>query len=380
MRLIERLNILMRYIVVRRVIRIYNKKIDFVLKNRPELLAKVPEEEQRKHLELYGRIGLPCNDKWLRMYSNLSGIVDYRYVPESIYSAVIERVLNDCECGNHEYEDKNIFEKLIDREYLPETIVRYVRGIFFDCDFNYISYEDVSRILSCDNGILIGKEATESSGGKGVIAFTFIEGKYISNDGIVLNVNWIINHQSHYIIQKKLSQCDFTAQFNPSSVNTCRMMTLRCPWDGKVVLLKSILRMGVTEIAVDNLSSGGICVGINPEGELDTYAYTFKEHMPLSMHPSSKIEFKGLRHPFFKSMTDVVIKEAKRIPNYNIISWDVIADVNGNIKIIEANIVSQNPDITQLSNGPLFGEYTEQIVDWVVNHEKFLVFKHFRTF
>ena len=380
MKLVDKVNMFIHPLMIKRVVNTYNKKVNAIFEKRPELNKGVSKETTEKHLALYRELGIPYDDRWLRLYSNLSGIEDYQYVPESIYASVIERVMNECECANHEYEDKNIFEKLIDKKYLPDTILRYVRGCFFDKNFNFVSRDVAKQILSIDHGTIIGKQSTDSSGGKSVIAYNFHSGKYISDDNITLSVEWIEQTQMHYIMQKALTQCEFTKQFNPTSVNTCRMITMRCPWDGKVVLLKSFLRMGIAKTAVDNMSSGGICVGINKAGELDAYAYTYIDRMRLNEHPESKISFKGLKHPFFQLMTDVVIEESKKIPNFNIISWDVIADQYGQVKIIEANLISQNPDIAQLAFGSLFGEYTEQLIDWVSQHMKNDSFKHVRTF
>lgn len=380
MRIIEKINSAIRKVVVRRVIRTYDKKVDFVFKNRPDLKTQVPEDIKKKHIELYKKLGLPCNDKWLRMYSNLSGIVDYRYVPESLFASVIERVLNDCETSNHEYEDKNLFYKLIDKQYLPVTYIRFVRGCFFDEDFNFMTPTEVDKFLQSDHGNLVGKIASDSCGGKGVIEFVYKDGAYWGNGNIRLSADWIINSNVYYCIQKKIVQCEFTAQFNPYSINTCRMVTLRCPWDGKIVLLKSFLRLGATESIVDNLSSGGVSVSLDSDGNFDSCAYTYRDRKRVAEHPTSKIKFQGLRHPYFKEMSKTITTLASNIPNHNFISWDVIVDNQGQVKIIEANLSSQNPDICQLAFGPLFGDYTEKIIDWVVNHERYSTFKHFRTF
>ena len=79
-------------------------------------------------------------------------------------------------------------------------------------------------------------------------------------------------------------------------------------------------------------------------------------------------------------MCDVVVSQAKIIPQNNIISWDVVVDNKDQVKIIETNLVSQNPDIAQINFGPLFGEYTEDLIDWIVEHKKYRLFNHLRTF
>lgn len=380
MRTIELLNKHLRKLVEMRIIGIYNKKINYIFKLRPDLKAPIPDDIRRKHINLYKSLSLPCNDKYIRFYSNVSGIIDYRYVPESLFSSRIERVLNDCETGNHEYEDKNLIDKLVNKKYLPKTLIRYIRGCFYDEDYNYLSSKQVNELLSNNKGNLIGKIASESSGGKGITEFIFKNGSYQSNSCEALTADWIEKNFSYYCIQNKIIQCDFSAQFNNSSVNTCRIITFRCPWDGKVVVLKSFLRLGASNSIVDNLSSGGVAVALNKEGYLDACAFTYKDYRKVKEHPVSKVRFQGLKHPYFKQMSEVVIEIASNIPNHNIISWDVVADCDGQVKIIEMNLTAQSSDVPQLSFGPLFGEYTEKVIDWVVKHENNSNFKHFRTF
>lgn len=148
MKLVDKVNKFIHPLMVRRVVKTYNKKVCTIFKKRPDLNKAISKETTEKHLALFRKLGIPYDDRWLRLYTNLSGIEDYRYVPESIYASVIERVMNECECANHEYEDKNIFEKLIDKKYLPDTILRYVRGCFFDQNFNFISKEAAKKIGS----------------------------------------------------------------------------------------------------------------------------------------------------------------------------------------------------------------------------------------
>lgn len=380
MYIVDKFNYFFHLLMEKRVQFAYNKKVANVFSKSPEYNNPVDAETTRRHLELFKKLRIKYDDRWLRLYSNISGIVDYRYIPESIYASVVERILNDCECCNHEYEDKNMLYKLIDNRYLPHVYIRYVRGIYYDHDFNYLPRQKVDEMLKIDRGSMIGKIAIESSGGKGVTAFNFIDGKYISKKGVVLSTNYIENTFSHYLVQEKIEQCDFSKQFNSASVNTCRIMTLRCPWNGNVVILKSFFRMGIGDSPIDNMSSGGICVSIDSNGMFNDNAYDYKALQPLSQHPTSNIVFKGLKNPYYKAMCDVVVSQAKIIPQNNIISWDVVVDNKDQVKIIETNLVSQNPDIAQINFGPLFGEYTEDLIDWIVEHKKYRLFNHLRTF
>lgn len=380
MSLRDKLNDMLHPIIVKHVMRAYNKKVEGKFRERPELARPVDAETTRKHLELFSRLGYPCSDKWLRLYSNLTGLVDYTYLPEDLYFACIERVLNDCNRAGFEAEDKNQISVFVDKKYLPKIPLRFIRGYFMDEDYKFLLDTQVDKLLKTNHGDLIGKVAVASLGGQGVSCFKFIDGKYVNDRGVVLTSSWIRDNQISYVLQEKVKQCEFGAKFNPHSANTCRITTLRCPWDGQIVVTKAAMRMGVTETAVDNMASGGIGVGLGPNGELGEMAFSWLGMKRFDIHPTSGVVFKGEIHPYYKKMCDVVIDLAAKIPNYNLLSWDVIADVNGDIKIIEVNQIGQGTDIHQFAFGSFFGKYTEQVVDWVAAHKKYDYFKHFRTF
>lgn len=375
-----KINEIVHPLLVKRILWAYNKKIERKFKDRPDLANPIDKEVTKKHLELYNRLGLPCSDKWLRLYSNLTGVIDYTFLPEDLFYARIERVLNNCEMANGEAENKNLLSLFVDNKYLPYTYLRYVRGVFFDEDYGVVLPHRIKELLGKNHGKLIGKKAVDSLGGVGVKCFEFIYNQYISKDGIKLTADWIKTQGESYIIQEMVQQCDFSSAFNPFSANTCRITTLRCPWNGEVVVTKAAMRFGVTEAVVDNMTSGGIATGMNSNGGLGPFAYSYNGMKAFDKHPSSGISFKGSTHPYYDSMCKVVINQAKRIPNYNLISWDVVADKNGHIKIIEVNLVSQGTGIHQFAFGSFFGKYTEDVVDWVSQHLELDTFKHIRTF
>jgi hypothetical protein len=380
MNLRNKFNVLIHKIMVKRVLAAYNKKVLHRLHSSPELNKPVDEIITRKHLELYGRLGYPCSDKWLRLYSNLTGIADYTYLPEDLFFACIERVLNDCNRAGFEAEDKNLLSVFVEDKYLPENILRFIRGYFMDDKYNVLSDNDVNNILSKNHGELIGKVAVASLGGQDVSCYKYKDGKYTSESGNTLTLKWIRDTQFSFVLQKKINQCEFSAQFNRSSANTCRITTLRCPWDGKIVVTKAAMRFGVTTSSVDNMAAGGVAVGLGPNGELGDVAISWLGMKKYNVHPSSRLSFKDNVHPHYIKMCEIVKKQAARIPNFNLLSWDVIADEQGDIKIIEVNQVGQGTDIHQFAYGSFFGEYTEKVIDWVASHKKYDCFKHFRTF
>ena len=376
----QRLDRMIHPFMLRRVLRAYNKKMDVIARRRPDLFAPVDAETTRKHLELWGRLGCPCNDKWLRLLTHMSGVPDYRYCPDDLYYAIIERILNDCDAMCRMLDDKNMLGRIVDSADCPKTFLRYMRGEFFDGEYRWLSALDASNILRTDHGPVIGKVCVDSLGGHGVTSYEFKGGHYESSGGEMLTIDVIKRLGVSYIIQERVSQCDFSAMFNPASANTCRIISLRCPWNGKTRVIAAGMRFGVTSAAIDNMSSGGICVALGPHGELAKEAVgNWCAGKPLSSHPTSGVSFAGKVHPFWDKMCETACRYQAVIPNANMLSWDMVVDDKGAVKILEVNAVSQGIDWPQFAFGPLFGDDTEDLVEWCRSNARLNSFKHFRT-
>lgn len=346
-----------------RVMRAYTRKSKAVEKKHPELFRSVDAALSKKHRELWSRLGWKSGDRWLRLHVNLTGIQDYRFCPEDIFFTVVERVMNNCDPGEYGPNDKGTLYQFVPREYEPETVLRFVRGSFFDGDLNWVSREEAAKLLK---GEFVGKPC-HASGGAGV---------ELRRD---LTPEWIEAHaEDSYVVQKKIEQCDFTAQFNPSSINTIRMMTMRCPWDGKIVVCRSMLRMGVSDAVIDNMMKGGLCVCVDWDGHLGRYAYDY-DGKRFEKHPVSGLTFQGLKHPGFEKMFETAKAIHEKVLDYNLLSFDLVQRKDGSICVVEINATSQGITQLQYDFGGLFGEQTEKVVDWCAAHLKYDQFKHIRT-
>lgn len=367
-------------LMVHRVHRFYNKKMSIIAKQRPDLFRPVDAETTRKHMALWGRLGMSCSDRWLRLLTNISGIADYRYCPDDLYYAVIERVLNDCDGITKILDDKNMLGKFVSACNRPRTILRFMRGEYFDDEYNWLSPRDAKELLVTDKGPVIAKKAVDSLGGHDVVAYSFVNGHYIDNKGVSLTLEKMGENGPSFLVQERVQQCEFSAQFNPHSANTCRMISLRKPWSGECRVVAAGMRFGVTDAVIDNMSSGGICVAVGPNGELSHQAVgNWCSGKPLDVHPTTGIRFGGQTHPYYRKMCEVACRYHASIPNVNLLSWDMIVDVDGMVRILEVNSKSQGIDWPQFDFGSLFGEDTEAIVEWCVRHKENDRFSHFRT-
>lgn len=330
-----------------------------------------------KEYERYWRRLLPyVNPKWGSFYAGVSGIKDVRFVPEDVFYCVMERCLNNCSGAGGYIEDKCDVNFYIPAPFRPLTILAYDRGTFFDGDFNPVSSFSAQEILDDYSGDVIGKPSVGTSGGHGVACFRQNRGKRKINGDIELTVNYIMGNFEGFIVQERIQQNTIISRYNPESLNTCRLVTFRRPWSGKVNVIAGMLRIGGSNSPVDNVTSGGVCIDIDSKGRLaeKCYDYRFRSH---DRHPRSGIKFAGEEIPNFRQMSNAVCSVAQKIPGFNILGFDVVSDVNNCIKIIEINATSISMKVQ--TRQPLFGDETEQVVEWCMAHRKFDSFVHFRT-
>lgn len=138
------------------------------------------------------------------------------------------------------------------------------------------------------------------------------------------------------IAQRPVLQHIKLAAFNPSSVNTLRIVTLRT--DLGIRIIASGLRMGCGNLPVDNWAAGGIFVGVDVEGRCLGKGF-FKPKFGkgvITEHPISKIVFEGYQIPFWKQIVELVKKAHSHLIGLKSIGWDVAVTPDGPL-LIEGN-------------------------------------------
>jgi len=111
--------------------------------------------------------------------------------------------------------------------------------------------------------------------------------------------------------------------------------------EGTVEIIAPYLRMSTSNLHVDNTSSGGCCVGINPDsGRLKKYGYTSISKTGgkiLTAHPVTKVEFLDFKIPYFNEAKQFVLQVASLVPNLRLIGWDMAITGSGPL-LIEGNL------------------------------------------
>ena len=306
-------------------------------------------------ISLYGK---KISNKWHRLYEASSGRFSVDYIPEKMYTTEIEPALNDRQYAVA-LEDKSVIEALSKGCgcVVPDTYVVCSKGQYYDHIREPISIAKAVSILKGKDFVV--KPTVGSSSGRGII---FCK----KNDA--LNENYLkglLQKQGNdFIAQAVIRQHPSYSIFNPSSINTIRIMTFIIK--NKIHHVPLALRIGRISKNVDNIHAGGLVIGVEDDGSLLPFAFELgygDKAIKYSQHPDSKVVFNGYKLPYIKEIISSAHLVHGRYPHIGIISWDFTIDENGNVVLIEANIMGQSIWIPQMIHGKgAFGSYTKDIL------------------
>lgn len=168
------------------------------------------------------------------------------------------------------------------------------------------------------------------------------------------------SYSSDFVIQKKIVQSEFTAQFNETSVNTFRIVTLFI--NNKVSLCYGVLKLGSPGRIVDNGANGGLWVGIDKDGKLNEWGTDFKLQFSTN-HNGVLLKDKVI--PNYQAIVDLAFKAHMHIPTCGLVAWDIALDLNNDPLLIEANLWWPSTSYGEICNGPAFGDRTDEVIDFV---------------
>ncbi|MBN1971919.1 MAG: hypothetical protein JXR48_10445 [Candidatus Delongbacteria bacterium] len=289
---------------------------------------------------------------WHKYYSSLNKILSPLYFPTDLFYTTVEPLLNDMRYAVM-IGDKAFLTELFNEQNCVPTLLKKVKGRFFTCDGKYITEDLAKDMLLNLNSEYILKQAVGTGGGKDIVFF---------NKSSIDETFEITKSVDYFVIQKLFEQEESIKEFHPSSLNTIRMTTLRV--DDKIHLLSSFIRFGNCGNKVDNATQKGVYCGIDKNGSLKNIGYDYYYNFH-KVHPFSKKVFEGFKIPSYDKCLDLVTKCHNKIPYMDMISWDVAIGIDKNPKIVEINVRKQGIDAHQITNGPLFGEFSSYISELI---------------
>jgi hypothetical protein len=293
--------------------------------------------------------GYSC-DLWHKAYAAASGRPSVDYLPEDLFYNVFESRLNP-RYRKEAYKDKNYYDRL-NWPHLPQTIFRVIDGRLFDKSYRMIDTER-ALALARATGLseFVAKPARETGRGSRVM---FLD---LSSLTAFLPAN--MKHHSDWIIQYPIIQHEVMASFNPSSVNTIRIITIRI--GPEVSVVSAYTCFGTGGQRVSNLTGKNVSVGVEEDGRLGKYGYD--DYLQrYAAHPDHGYAFDGLAIPSFAAAKRTCVELHQTIPDLDLISWDVAIDHRGVPLVIEFNIRRQDINTTQVCSGPVLKPYIDEVL------------------
>jgi hypothetical protein len=290
--------------------------------------------------------------KWHEFFYSITGVFDPRFIPEDLMFTEIEGYLNDWSSA-HGLDNKNNYQFYFPEIKHPKVAFRRMSGIFHLGDYSLCTLEEAIESAASFGEIII-KNALEAGKGASIRLWK-------TEDGIETLREIINSSNADIVAQEFIKQHSEMEAFNPSSVNSIRVVTLVL--NNKVNFLCAYLRVGQAGVRIDNVCAGGMCSAVSEDGYLCGYAYD-KHAKKVYASPTGK-EFNDFRIPAWDKVLSTVKQMHNKLGNFRLVSWDIAISPDEEPIFIEMNLKYGAMEYHQLFKGPLFGEYTEQVLNEV---------------
>ncbi len=337
------------------------KELKKYLKKYPQ--PELTTEEKREIDAYWKQYGIRFkNYDWFQWYYGFTGIKSPKFIPKQIHVKTILPYYN--ERGGIQFSravsDKNLFYDILPELNFPELILKSIDGAFFDGSDQYICGSDrLLDLLTSEQGERIVKRSIDTGLGKSVKKYSIMDEK----DAQRLLDDW--KDESNYIVQKAIKQHPFFARFNESSVNVLRINSICI--NGKVEIHTPILRFGypgwVTDVTfIDGLEDVRV-IGITEDGCLmdDVVSLQGKRWKlgEVVKDPENR------KIPCWNEIVALIKENAPKLKHIGRIGWDVTVSEDGKPVVIEYNINYPGSFLSQIAAGPLFGEYTDTVLEFL---------------
>lgn len=355
--------------------RLYKKKLKRILKvsGKSEPDATLIS----KYKKLWSVIEKRPTTDYPALYANVNGKQSYLYTPEHTYYNTVELILNH-KSFTPAFADKNFYEIILKdhRSLFPLTYLRGINGTLYGNDYQPLKSNATVADIFENNTICIIKPSIETSGGANLKIAEMIDGKVIIGDKHYSFEGFSVFLKTFYrnnvIVQEYIRQNAWYSGFNASSVNTVRIFTYRSVKDNTVHILHSIIRFGRSGSIVDNQAAGGLSIGISNNDRLNSFAI---DKFGNKFHDLDHVNKNaGNEVPGIAKMKETAKTLAANYPYHRLLGFDFCLDAHGNVRLLEINCKNIETNFLQMNNGPLFGEFTTEIVEYCVDKRRAVVF------
>ena len=296
------------------------------------------------------------NDSRLQgVFTGMSGKFDPSYIPFGLLTRYLNRY------WNHEtflfVRNKNNLDLLFPDVRHPRVLVRNMYARWYTEDRTLIDRETAIGIVfdylqgeGAEQAVVKPDDAGE---GRGI---EFLE-PGSSRDDIAKAFDAA---RMKFLVQVFQHEHESLAAPHPGSLNTLRMVThMR---GSTVNYVGTFWRIGVGDSKIDNLGRGNVACRVEPDGTCAPYVYNDYGEV-FDKHPDG-FELAGHVVYNFPKAIEAVKRSHEKVPQINLLSWDVVIDPDGEPVILEVNLPGGS-EAFQPTGIPFLGskEITKAVLD-----------------
>ena len=332
-----------------------------IIKENPDLSIPAPgENEWLKHWRKYDRHLSPlCYRVFSRYVKEGTDIIPLEFV-----ASMVEPVLTPHKYLFY-YSDKNNFNKLLPRAFMPQTFLMNIDGLMFDGEYNLLIHSEIDAYLKNVANLhnrLVLKPSRQSSGVGVQILRKNDDGVLVNNKGKALSLQMLDeDYGANYLLQECVVQSDYMALFNPSSINTIRIATYRDE-NGELNYMSAVLRIGAKGADVDNAHAGGMFCGVSNEGKIGNYVCDWLGR--------KQVKYNGLDFenndwviPNYDVVKEFAIKVSERLIHHDLIALDIALSENNEPRLIEFNVGGFSAWLFLMGGNSVFSGLEDSIME-----------------
>ena len=152
-------------------------------------------------------------------------------------------------------------------------------------------------------------------------------------------LSFFLENDRDFIFQPLIENHPDIRILNPNTLNTMRVVTCRSDKGELSLWDPGMLRIGRVDSNVDNFAKGGVGVGIDENGHLESHGFSHDKELNytrMDRHPDSGISFAGRPIPFYAESVKLVMNAHRLFPTLETIGWDVAITKDGPL-LLEGN-------------------------------------------
>ncbi|AHF00073.1 sugar-transfer associated ATP-grasp domain-containing protein [Thioalkalivibrio paradoxus] len=325
------------------------------------------EDAVAEYRKLWSRVAGNVDPAWYRIYSHVFGRGDPRFIPLDVYYVLVEPALNNARFGPA-FGDKNGYDLLHGRFRKPRDFIRYIDGVYYDRAYQRIAAEAVKAsvlppgLVEPDVETVLVKPAIDTRKGQSIRKLWFRGGMLRDAAGSTVSLEALAREYARdFLVQECVRQHSCTARFNDSSLNSLRVYTYRSVQDDRIVPLHVLQKVGTAGSLVDQ----GMRIGIRPSGRYNRYG---TDDDGVRYDSVNGIDLDSIEpFPFIVELHRRAVEVASRFVHHRVLGLDFAVREDGQILLLEANPHFIGLDQLQFHHGPLFGEFTQEVIEYCRN-------------